>query len=505
MSSKFVVVVAVALGVGSAGTAWAQSPVEEAPAPGEVLELSLEAAVARAIAESQEVRLARSQVERAEAQVRSARSAALPQITGNLSYTRTFESPFESGGSVELPDSLRFDPDPTAPLEERVRYLEDHAPTAGLAGLGALFGDLPFGRENAYVASITGTQLLYSGGRVGAALDIAEDFEAAARLGVVEEVAEIEQQVRTAYYRALLAREMEEIAQAALDQAEAFLEQERLRERAGQASDLDVMRAEVSAENLRPQLVQARNSADLALFELKRLLNVPLDQPVELTTSLEAPEGELLSAPGAAEREALRQRAAIEAAERQVAIRQQQVKIAKRSFLPTVSLHMTYGRQLYPTEVFDFSADARTDWNAGVTVQVPIFDGFKRSADVDVAEAALEDARLQLQQLKESVELQYEQARRERERARADIAARRRTVDQADRVYQLTELRYERGLATQLEVSEARLALLQARTNLAQALTDYHIADAALIRALGGSRAIAGDRVPADAAPQGGN
>ncbi|HEX6940971.1 MAG TPA: TolC family protein [Longimicrobiales bacterium] len=499
MRAIYVVGMAAVLGVGSAGAGWAQSPGGEPPAPGTVVALSLEEAVARAVNESQEVKLARSQVDRAAAQVKAARSAALPQINGSIAYTRTFESPFESGGAVELPDSLRFEPDPTAPLEERVSYLEDRVPIAALGGLGQLFGNLPFGQENQYVAAITGTQLLYSGGRVGAALDIASNFEESARLGVIERVAEVEQQVRTAYYQALLAREMEEIARAALDQAEAFLEQERLRERAGQASDLDVMRAEVSAENLRPQLVQARNAADLAMFELKRLLNLPLDQPLELTTPLGPPGDEVLAAPGAAEREVLRRRAALEAAERQVAIREQQVKIAKRAYLPTVSLHATYGRQLYPTEIFDFSAESRTDWNAGVTVQLPIFDGLKRSADVEEAEAALEEARLQLEQLRESITLQYEQARRERERARADIAARQRTVEQAERVYALTELQYEKGMATQLEVSEARLALLQARTNLAQALTDYHIADAALLRALGGSEVVSRGRAPGGA------
>jgi outer membrane protein TolC len=52
-------------------------------------------------------------------------------------------------------------------------------------------------------------------------------------------------------------------------------------------------------------------------------------------------------------------------------------------------------------------------------------------------------------------------------------------------VYDLTVLRYEQGLASQLEVSEARLSLFQARTNLAQAVSDFQIADATLARAIG--------------------
>lgn len=467
------------------------STAQEVPAADSV-GLSLGEAVARATGQSEEIRLARSQLGLARAQVTSARSAAFPQLNLNLGYTRTLASAFDTGGdAVEIPDSMRFNPDPSAPLEERVTYLENNAQKAAFGGLAGLFGNLPFGQENAYSFAVSGSQILYSGGRVGAALKIAKSFEDAARLTLNEEMAEVELQVRSAYYQAQLAQEMEAISEAALEQAELFLEQEQLRLSAGRASELEVMRAEVSRDNLRPQLVQARNAAHLAKLNLKRLIDVPLDQPIALTTPLEPPaatEAAVLPSPEVR----IANRAAVQAAEQQVEIRQQQVRIAKGAFLPNVSLQMNYGRQLFPEEMFDFSSDWRTDWTIGVGVQIPIFNGFKRVADIDVAQVQLEQSRLQLSQLREAVQLQYEQARSEKERALAAIAARERTVDVAQRVYDLTVLRYDQGVATQLEVSDARLALLQARTNLAQAVADYYIADAGLTRSMaeaGGSAA----------------
>lgn len=83
------------------------------------------------------------------------------------------------------------------------------------------------------------------------------------------------------------------------------------------------------------------------------------------------------------------------------------------------------------------------------------------------------------------MQLQYQQATGERDRARASIAARQRTVSQAQRVHDLTVLRAQQGLATPLEVADARLSLLQARTNVAQAIADYQLADANVERALG--------------------
>src|SRR5690606_15891834 len=79
---------------------------------------------------------------------------------------------------------------------------------------------------------------------------------------------------------------------------------------------------------------------------------------------------------------------------------------------------------------------------------------------------------------------EYDRALRELERARLQLEAAGTTVSQAQRVYDLTELRYREGLATQLDVSDARLALQQARLNEVTAYHDYQLALASALRAL---------------------
>ena len=466
-------------------TAQQPCPARPATASTDTVAITLEEALARATGESQEVRLARSEVALAEAQVTSARSAALPQLDGTINYTRTFDSPFRTEG-ISIPDSLIFDPDTTASLVERVRYLERRTPTAGLGGLGSLFGDLPFGQQNSYVAALTGTQTLFSGGRIGAGLRIADEYRAATQLGVTEQVAEIELQTRTAYLRALLSQELERIAAAAVTQAETFLAQERLRLEAGTSSELAVLRAEVALENLRPDLVEARNASELAALDLKRLVDIPLTSPVALTTPLRAPSESELAETRVPPELLISQRASVQAAERQVAIREQQVRIARSAYLPSIDLRVNYGRQAFPGQVFDLGGQPwRTDFTAVFGVKVPIFSGFRTQADVEQARVTLDQERLRLAQLRENVQLQYEQALGERERAASSLTARQRTVEQAQRVHDLTVLRYEQGLATQLEVTDARLSLLQSRTNLAQAIADFYLADAGVTRALG--------------------
>ncbi len=458
-------------------------------AAGDTVALSLDAALSRALGQSEEVRLAEAQVDAAAAQVHAARSAALPQVSGSLAYTKTFASVFNTGESFTIPDSLRFDPNPNAPIDQRVTYLENHVQSAAFASLGQLFSNLPFAQVNLYNAGLTGSQVLFAGGRVLAGIHAAQAGAQAADYQLQEQRSQTEYDVKQAYYQAVLAIEASQIAAEAVTQAQDFLSQEELRRKAGQSSDLDVLRAQVDLENLKPQEVQARNAAELAQLNLKRLVDLPLSTPLRLTTSLDlgvdaGPQPEVADASVIVDG-----RAAVRAAESAVAMRGQQVRIAKAAFLPSVALSMSYAKQTYPPGVFDFSAPWRTDWTGSVAVQVPVFNGGQRFATLQAAQAQRDQARLQLAQLRESVELQYRQAVGEEQRAWAQIAARRRTVEQAQKVYDLTVLQHDQGLATSLEVSSARLGLRQARTNLAQALADYHTAKAAVVRALGGSGA----------------
>jgi len=464
----------------------AQEPPAEAGAAR--IQLSLQDALSRALEQSEEVRLAKAQVDAARAQARSARSAALPQVNAQFGYTRTLRSVFQNVGGFTLPDSLRFEPDPTLPLEERVKYLEDKTPNAALGALGGLFRNLPFGNEHTWVAGLSVSQPLFTGGRISSAISAAEAAADAASAALEEARAEIALDVKRAYYDALLASRSVEIVEMSTELAREHLEQVRLRLSAGRASELEALRAEVELENLMPQLVQARNQRDVAMLNLKRLINLPADAEIELTTELDAQTSTgtdlvAIKLPELDEAEdLLNRRAALRAAREQVTISEEQVDIARAAYLPTVALTGSLMRQAFPAGSFGFPArnDWRDDWTVGFAVQLPLFQGFKRGADVDAAKAQLRQAELQLEQLREALRLQYRQAKSELERAQAQVAAASRTVEQAERVYELTELRYREGLATQLDVSNARLALQQARINQVQA---YHAAYTALAQA----------------------
>lgn len=427
--------------------------------PADTIRLSLDEALGRAASFGEEVKLARTTVDFAGTQVKSARSAVFPTLDGSFNYTRTYASPFQVKSSASA--------DTANPIAK-------------------LFGNLPFGRVNQYTANLTATQTLFSP-RLGIAMRVANQFASATRFTLKEQMAEAEFQIRSAYVGALLAHELEASAREAVAQAQRFLESEKLRLSAGAGSELDVLRAEVAAENLRPQLVDAQNAASTSLLNLKRLINVPLSAPLALTTPLVAPSA-AVSSTSIDPSTVVADRSAVHAEEQQVRIAGEVVKGAYSAYLPSVDLRMSLGRLLYPQEVFALKGTGwLTDWNAAVTLKVPLFNGFKRGAELSQAKIGLQQEQFRLSQLREAVQLQYQQAFGERERAAASITARQRTVDQAQRVYDLTGLRYDQGMASQLEVTDARLSLLMARANRAQAIAQYYIADASVQRARGAS------------------
>jgi outer membrane protein TolC len=423
----------------------------QAPAATDTVRLSLNDAVQRALASGEEMRRARAQVRDADGQVTEALSGALPQVTGSVVYTRQFASIFED--------------------------------FAGDTTIAPIFKDSPFGAANTWNVELRATQLLWSGGKVGAGLKAAKAFRRGANAQADETAADIAFRVKRAYLDAAVATRLVQIARAGYEQASAHLKQVQRYQQAGTRAEYDLLRAQVDVANQEPTVVAAENGQTLALLELRRLVNVPADRPLELTTPLLSEDGTLPVA--IIDSLAPASRPAIAAADAAVGLREQLVRAARADRLPTLSVGTTLSNQAFPQEVSPFDARFRRNWNAEVRLNVPIFLGLRTAGSVRRAQAQLEQARAERDQVVEQVGLDVAQARAEMDRVRALVGARRATVRQAQRAQHLATVRYANGMATQLEVTDARVLMQQAETNEVQAARDYLFALAQLERALG--------------------
>ena len=468
--------------------------------------LSLEDALRIAETASEEVGIARAATDRAAGEQLRARSERFPQIFASLGYTRTLASQFEDIADNLPPRNPQaldpIDDNPGDPFPATCfNYLNPAGTTAErLAGLenaarctsgGFDFSALPFGQRNNWTLGLDVQQTLFAGGRVNAQTRMAGAGRRIAETSLASTRAQLVLNVIEAYYDAALADRLVSIAVSTLEQAETTLRHTQLARQVGNQPEFELLRATVSRDNQRPILIQRQSDRDIALMRLKQLLNLPLDEPLTLTTPLDdttaaVPVRLTSGAPSLSDSVAPADRAPVRQAAEAVEVSASALRIARSQRLPQVNVNMQYGRVAYPQTGLPVWNDFSTNWTVGVALRVPLFTGGRITGDVRVAQADLEEARYRLTQARELAQLDSYAAMARLEAAEASFAASAGTAQQATRAYQIAEIRYREGISTQVELSDSRILLEQASANRALAARDLAVARArvALLRDL---------------------
>jgi HAE1 family hydrophobic/amphiphilic exporter-1 len=339
------------------------------------------------------------------------------------------------------------------------------------------------GESNQYNINFLVTQPVYTFGRIGSALDVAriyldmsESGEKATREGVAYET-------ELAYDTALLTREVSGVWDLALEQARANMEQVRSFYESGTASEFDLLRAEVEYENTKPQVIRAKNDYLLALADLKRMMNLPHESDIELVDGLtyeawDASLDENISL-------ALAERPELVASHLNVHMMEKALTIEKASRYPVISFFTNYSIAAASPEFVPRDDEIVKSWGAGLSLEIPIFDGRRGRGRIDQARASFLAAKYDDEKFERLVRLEVEKATTDLSSTQEEIHAQEATVKQAERAYELSTVRYENGLSTQLEVRDAHLALQRAKTNYLEAVYRYRVARATLRKATG--------------------
>jgi outer membrane protein TolC len=466
--------------LGATGTLRAQTA---APEP---RRLSLVEALDIAEAQSEAVGIARQDVARAQGERRRARSAYFPQLSGNASYQRTLRSQFsalQSDATTGPPpeECPSFSPRPGLTVEERLDSLEAAVSCAStadpFAGLG---GDLPFGRENTYRFGLSFSQNLFTGGRISGQAAAAGAGLRSASVGLTSARAQLLLDVTQAYYDAVLGDRLVAIAIATLEQADTTLSQTQLARNVGNQSEFDLLRARVTRDNQRPVVIQRQAARDLAYDRLRQMLNLPLSQPVALTTELgdtalvhPARLAELVDTPADTSPDV---RAPVRQADEAVRSQEALLRVARAQQWPQLTLSSDYAEFGYPGDVSPFGTNYLSDWAVTLGLQIPLFTGGRIRGDREVARANLEQSKLRLRQTRELAQVDARSAQLQLAAAEAAWQASSGTEEQATRAYQIAEVRYREGISTQTELNELRIQQAQAQVNRAQAARDLQVA-----------------------------
>ncbi|SMO51669.1 TolC family protein [Gracilimonas mengyeensis] len=433
--------------------------------------LNLEDAIKVAVANNPEVNRALLSVQDADQMVRIAYSEVFPNISSSMSYTRNIETPVNY-----LPAQI-FDPD---------------APEGELIGVS-------FGTDNNWQGGFSVTQNIFQG-EVFVGLSTSTIFKTVQQENLRATTQQIITQTRQAYYQVLVAKEQLRLQEAQIRRLEANLRENKSRNRAGLVDDYAVLQIEVQLSNQRPSLVEARYAVKEAYRSLKQVLGIPLEFDFEVKGDLNAFD---IVAKEAEESEnshlkrvdqmnpftyektneqwasMLDDRGDIRMLNANLDLRDKEILAIKSRFLPTLSA--TYNLQWSAAQpgspTFFQNPEPNTDPNRFQTLAInfslPIFEGFKRFADVQQAQIQRKDVEEQKRAARLNAQNEIASAAEALNKAFETAEARRQALEQAQEGYERALKRLENGIGSQIEVTEAEVQVRQAEVNYALMVFEY--------------------------------
>ena len=329
---------------------------------------------------------------------------------------------------------------------------------------------------SSYTAGVTASVRVFDANRTKYAVEAQRGTLAATEAEGRKTRLQVRYGVKKAYMDLLLAGEVRGQRKESVDSFRLHLERAKGYYETGLKPKSDVTKAEVDLGNAQLALVEAESNVRVAQAALLNAMGVDLAGPFEVRAEDRAlPE----SAEGGAEALALEHRQDYEAANRRTLAGKAEVRSAARASSPSLSLRGGYSAG--GEEISSLSSE----WNVGLSLNVPVVDGGAASARPDIARAQVRSLEAAREALRQNILLEVRKAVLNIRNARERIRIAGLTVAQAEENYSLAEGRYRTGVGDSLALSDALLALTDARLSVYRARYDLQVAQFALESATG--------------------
>ncbi|PYO19637.1 MAG: hypothetical protein DMD85_18010 [Candidatus Rokuibacteriota bacterium] len=333
------------------------------------------------------------------------------------------------------------------------------------------------------VARITVSQMLFDFGKNFASTEAARKLADVALEDTELQRQLVTQTVKESFTNINFAVRLIQVQQQAVDRAELNLRSARGFFEVGTRPKSDVVRSEVDVANARVALIQARNAERLARVALNTAMGIPADTPTEV-------QDNLVYQPLTIDRtqliaKALAQRPEQRQANLVVSQAEAQARRTVRDFFPDIVGTGFIGANRADFNTAHGRADFNQIWEAALQLSWTLFDGGNRIARFREAKANVDGAVARMKASELNISRDVEQALMNVDEADQRIQAAQVAVASAQENFRLAQGRFDAGVGTILELTDAQLALTQALNTEAQALSDYRIAVVRLERALG--------------------
>ena len=332
--------------------------------------------------------------------------------------------------------------------------------------------------RNSHTNGFTASIPLYTGGKLSGTIEQAVQNYKSSEYGVDESYQAVKLSATNGYYAVLQAIDTVKLSKDSVERLSAHLQNVQAQYDVGVVAKVDVLRSQVELADAEQTLIKAQNAYDLAVADLNNIIGLPHGTDLKVTESLQYnkydnPMENCINFALANRPELFQAEAGIEAAKAAV-------KVAKSGYMPQVAASASndWSSTSWP-------GDDNQNWGVGVSVSMNVFDSGVTAAKVNAAEASLYKAEETYRQTKDSVQLDVRNNYLSLREAEKRIATSKVAVDSAEEDYRISQLRYQAGVGTNIDVMDAQVALTQAKNNYVQALYDYNTSSAALAKAMG--------------------
>ncbi len=290
--------------------------------------------------------------------------------------------------------------------------------------------------------------------------------------------------VSKAYYSALLSQERLNILDANIERVEKLYTETNALFEEGYAEKIDVERLQINLNNLKAERSSALQLVGVGIDLLKFQMGMPVNTNIELTENMESLDISPAS-PTLVSDFDYTQRTEYSLLQTQKIIEEFRLKSYKAGFLPTLYGFASYNwnRQWDGDQSFNFQTGV-----VGATLTLPIFDGNQKLRQIQRSNLLIRKIDNDMTQLANSSSLEIHQAVANLNNAYTNLEAQEKNRELADKVYNITRIKYKEGVGSSLEVNDAETQLKQAESNYLTSLFEYLISDLDLQRLSGAFR-----------------
>lgn len=330
---------------------------------------------------------------------------------------------------------------------------------------------------NSYSTGATLNQTIYDFGKTGTQVRI-QSLNSDSSSSDIENVSQqVILNVKQAYYGAIQAKYSRDVTEDTVKQTRQHLEQAKGFFDVGTRPRFDVTRAEVDLSNAKLNLIRAENALRLAVVNLNNAMGVP-GAPEYAVFEGDLPFRKYEITFEKAIAAAYENRPDIKSVVARRQATESSVDLAVKAYYPVLTGNAGYS---YAGNEFPLARG----WNLGATLTFPLFSGFLTKYQVEEAKANLNVLRANEETVRQTVFLEVQQAYLNLGEAEERVPTAELGVKQAQENFDIANGRYAAGVGNPIEVTDAEVALSNAKLEHIQALYDYKVAQASLEKAMG--------------------